>query len=104
MAPLDDLGRVNIHAPRSSTIKWVDEAKGTQLWEEGRIEEDLINLQNPKRILNHRRPSAQLKSALKVQIVGAKPTRSKFLAKTRQSGELPRVPRDQNDENLLGQA
>ncbi len=54
MAPLDDLSRVNMDEPRVVSMKWTDEALNRPLQEEGRDEDDLINLVNPPPIKNHR--------------------------------------------------
>jgi len=55
---------VNIEDEKNFTLKWADEAYNRPLSEEGPDEEDLINLVNPPRIMNHRE-SRQVKSIAK---------------------------------------
>ena len=45
---------MNIEDEKNFTLKWADEAYNRPLSEEGPDEEDLINLVNPPRIMNHR--------------------------------------------------
>lgn len=54
MAPLCDLSKVNIQEEKSFTLKWTDQAANRPLSEENADEDDLVNLQNPPMILNHR--------------------------------------------------
>jgi hypothetical protein len=54
MAPLVDLSGINLDEEKGFALKWVDEALSKPLAEEGTDEADLINLENPPAITNHR--------------------------------------------------
>lgn len=54
MAPLCDLSQINIQEEKEFRLKWTDQAMNKPLAEENRDEDDLVNLQNPPMIMNHR--------------------------------------------------
>jgi hypothetical protein len=54
MAPLCDLSQVNIQDEKDFKLKWTDQAGLKPLTEENADEDDLVNLQNPPPIMNHR--------------------------------------------------
>lgn len=65
MAPLCDLSNVNPDG-KTFTIRWVDEAhKDGYLAVENADEEDLVNLNNPPMIKNHRTTYHNLRSNIK---------------------------------------
>ena len=64
MAPLCDLSGINIDEDKSYTIRWTDQAGVRPLEEENRDEDDLVNLNNPAPIMNHRQ-FRQTKSNIK---------------------------------------
>lgn len=84
MAPLDDLSRVNIDEPRIVSMKWTDEAGVRPLQEEGRDEDDLVNLVNPPPIRHHReqRQTQSIIKGSRQNLKMANAPKSKFLAKT----------------------
>jgi len=53
MAPLVDLSLVNIDEEKNFSLKWADQATSKPLAEEGPDEEDLVNLVNPPKVMNH---------------------------------------------------
>ncbi len=102
MAPLVDLSLVNIEG-KTFQLKWVDESHQQPLASEGPDEEDLINLINPPKQMNHKL-NKQVRSAIKgskqISLNGVNNNpKSKFLAKTsvlQTQGEKPPLSMYQN--------
>lgn len=56
MGPLIDLTLVDLNLPRKETLKWIDiEHNGEILARENEDMDDLVNILNPKPIINHRK-------------------------------------------------